>query len=326
MSHKTHFVLVFPLAALGLIAMMGCRGDQQGAARGFSGDALQPEPHGSNTHPGWSPDGASIAFISNRDGVREGREINFEVYRAEADGSGERRLTRNQDFDADLAWSPDGTTILFKSYQDQNDEIYLVDASGGNLRNLTNSEASDGGGTWSPDGSTIVFHSDRGSEGQSRFYLMDVDGSNVRALPTDPGLGHSANWSPDGRQITFVSSRDGNAEIYVMDADGSNVRRITNDPRENGYPRWSPDGLTIAHTVGSFETDRWAVVLSDADGSNVREIVHDTDSGNVAWSPDGRRLIFGRYSRYGDGGGEESQLFITDLQTREEARLLVATP
>lgn len=326
MNHRTQPILVFVLVSLGLITMPGCRGDHQSAAGESSGDELRQKPQGSNTHPDWSPDGAIIAFISNRDGVREGRDINFEVYRAEVDGSEERRLTWNQDFDADLAWSPDGTTILFKSYQDQNDEIYLVGATGGTPSNLTNSEASDGGGTWSPDGSTILFHSDRGSQGQTRFYLMDVDGTNVRTLPKDPGPGHSANWSPDGRQIAFVSSRDGNAEVYVMDSDGSNVRRITSDSRENGYPRWSPDGLTIAHTVGSFETDRWVVVLSDVDGSNLREIVHDTDSGNVAWSPDGMRLVFGRYSRYGDSGGEESQLFIIDLQTGEETRLVGRTP
>lgn len=318
--HIRQPVAVFALVVLAWPGMGGCRGDRQPAARESPGDARQPV--GSNTHPDWSRDGARIAFISNRDGVREGRPVNFEVYRVEVDGSDERRLTRNQDFDADLAWSPDGTSILLKSYRDQNDELYLMGADGQDARNLTNSEASDGGGTWSPDGTTILFQSDRGSEGLSRFYLMNVDGSDVRRLPVDPGPGHSAHWSPAGDRIAFVSSRDGNAEVYVMDADGSDVRRITDDPRENGYPRWSPDGLTIAHTAGSFETDRWVVMLSDADGGNMREVVRETDSGNVAWSPDGRRLMFGRYSRYGDSGGEESQLFIIDLATREETRLL----
>jgi len=207
---------------------------------------------------------------------------------------------------------------MFKSYRDGNDEIYVMDADGGNPTNLTRSDASDGGGTWSPDGATILFQSNRGEAGEHRFHLMNADGSNVRTLPIDPGPGHSAAWSPDGLRIAFVSSRDGNAEIYVMEADGSNVRRLTDDPRENGYPRWSPDGLTIAHTAGSFETDQWVVILCDADGGNSRQVVGDTDSGNVAWSPDGSRLLFGRYARYGDDGGEESRLFIVDLASGAE--------
>jgi TolB protein len=304
-------VVVAVLLVVGA-AMTGCLDE------GASDDESLPEaPTGSNTHPAWSPDGTRIAFISNTEGVRSGRPINFEVYLALPDGSDERRLTVNNEFESDLAWSPDGEKILFKSFRDGNDEVYVMDADGGNQKNLTNDPGSDGGGTWSPDGSTILFQSDRAADGTGTFFLMNADGSDVRAFPGDPGAGHSARWSPDGERIAFVSDRDGNGEIYVMDSDGSNLRRITDDPLENGYPRWSPDGSGIAYTIGSFDTDRWAIVASDADGGNPREVVGNADSGNVAWSPDGTRLIFGRYRRYGDSGGEESRLHIVDLETGE---------
>jgi TolB protein len=272
----------------------------------------QPAPPGSATHPSWSRDGRTIAFISNREGVRAGQPVNFEVYVAAIDGSDVQRLTTNEQFEADLAWSPDGARLLVKSSRDGNDEVYLLDPSGATQRNLTNSAASDGGPSWSPDGQWIVFHSDRHG-GENRLYLMAADGSNVRTFPHDPGPGHSPQWSPDGSAIAFVSGRDGNAEIYVMNPDGSNVRRLTNDPRENSYPRWSPDGMTLAHTAGSFDTDRWSVVISDPDGRHSRVLVEDSDSGNASWSPDGTRLFFGRYRVRGDGGGDESELHVLSL-------------
>jgi TolB protein len=298
----------------------GCASsNEQRQQEGSSANGSREAARGSDTHPDWSPDGARVAFISNREGVRVGRAINFEVYRIAADGSGETRLTTNQEFEADVAWSPDGSVLVFKSFRDGNDEIYAMDAEGGEQRNLTNSPASDGGPSWSPDGATIVFHSDRGDPGGegpvTKLYLMNAEGSNVRAFTGDPGPGHSPHWSPDGRRIAFASARDGNAEIYVMDRGGSNVRRLTSDPRENGYPRWSPDGNTIAHSAGSFETDRWVVMLMDADGGNPRQVIDDADSGNVAWSPDGTRLLFGRYLRYGDDGGEESRLHVLDVNS-----------
>lgn len=326
MIDKTLSVVLSALLFISTLTMAGCRGEDPGTGVEPSVNDSQGEPLGSDTHPDWSSDGASIAFISNRESMLAGKAINFEVYRAAADGSGERRLTSNQEFEADVAWSPDGTKLLFKSKRDGNDEVYVMNSDGGNQRNLTNSPASDGGAIWSPDGSTILFHSDRGGDGEDRFYIMNADGSNARTLPIDPGPGHSPDWSPDGFRIAFHSNRDGNVEVYVMNADGSNVHRITTDPLVNAYPKWSPDGRMIAHTVGSFETDKWAVFLSDADGGNLRQIINGTDSGNIAWSPDGKRLLFGRYKKYGKDGGEESRLFIFDLESRSETRILQKRP
>lgn len=287
------------------------------ACRGESAPAVSTL--GSDTHPAWSPDGQTIAFISNRDGVAEERPVNFEIYLAAPDGSAERRLTFNQDFDADLAWSPDGSRLLFKSFQDGNDEVYVVDAAGGAPQNLTHSSAADGGAIWAPDGSAILFVSDR-EAGEDRFYLMDVDGTNVRPLP-GAGVGHSPAWSPDGRKIAFVSARDGNAEIYVMEADGSNVRRVTDDPLENGYPRWSTNGSALVHTAGSFETDRWSLVFTDVESLESRVLVDDVDSGNAAWAPTGDKLVFGRYQIRGDGGGDDSRLYVVELATGTETQV-----
>ena len=85
---------------------------------------------GSSTHPAMSPDGVRLAFMSNAEGVRAGLPINFEIYVAESDGRDPIRLTENQEFDADIAWSPDGSQIVFKSFRDQNDEIYVMNADG----------------------------------------------------------------------------------------------------------------------------------------------------------------------------------------------------
>ncbi|TLY50518.1 MAG: hypothetical protein E6K55_11530, partial [Gemmatimonadetes bacterium] len=46
----------------------------------------------------WSPTGARLAFVSNRDG-------NFEIYVMKPDGSLQTRVTTNAAFDADPAWA-----------------------------------------------------------------------------------------------------------------------------------------------------------------------------------------------------------------------------
>lgn len=68
---------------------------------------------GSNNFVGdWSPDGTQIVFQSSRDG-------NFEIYKMNADGSGEVNLTDNPapgaNRDTFPAWSPDGTRVAFQT-------------------------------------------------------------------------------------------------------------------------------------------------------------------------------------------------------------------
>ena len=74
--------------------------------------------------PAFSPDGKKIAFASFRDG-------NFNIYKMNADGSSQKRLTKNAATDTSPTWSPDGKKIAFVSRRDGIDEIYRMNAKDG---------------------------------------------------------------------------------------------------------------------------------------------------------------------------------------------------
>ena len=148
-----------------------------------------------------------------------------------ADGSGQRRLTRNTVRDSNPVWSPDGRRIAFES----NWQINVMNADGSGQRRLTRNGARNFAPAWSPDGQKIAFErrlgrkkygpcSGCGRASTFEVHVMNADGSGQQRLTTQ---GAQPGWSPDGQKIAFMSERDGNAEIYIMNADGSQQRNLT---------------------------------------------------------------------------------------------------
>jgi Tol biopolymer transport system component len=261
---------------------------------------------GSATHPAVSPDGTTLAFMSNLVGVETGVPVNFEIYLSEEHGTKITRLTENDAFDADIAWAPDGQRIAYKSYQDGNDEIYVVGRDGSGRRNLTTDPSSDFQPHWSPDGGQIVFSSDR--SGSAGLFILDRESRQVEVLLDSEASESSPQWSPDGSRVAFVADYDGQDNIYVLEVVGADIKQLTSSDKSDWSPRWSPDGTRLMYISGSFDDDHWDLYSIEADGSEDRVlVVEGVDSGNPAWHPLMERIYFGRYV---DG---ESRLFTAGL-------------
>jgi Tol biopolymer transport system component len=106
--------------------------------------------------PIWSPRGDVIAFIR-----RIGHSFN--VFTIHPDGTGLKQLTDTRGNDAHLAWSPDGSRLLFTSsrmgfkdealitgYPQPYGEIFVMNADGTHIEQLTDNQWEDGGPAWQP--------------------------------------------------------------------------------------------------------------------------------------------------------------------------------
>jgi len=183
--------------------------------------------------PAWAPDGRRLAFSLTVRGT-------FEIFAVNADGTGLKRLTRNDVNDLDPAWSPDGRTILFgrsvSEFVDGAYFLYSMNANGAQQRRLLRFRS--GEPAWSPDGSKIAFAS--AISGNPAVYVANADGSGARRLTLGSSQDYGPTWSPDGRRLAFQGDRDGNFDLYTMNADGSDQRRLTRSPRWEFDPSWQP--------------------------------------------------------------------------------------
>lgn len=85
---------------------------------------------------------------------------------------------------------------------------------------------------------------------------------------------------------------DQGGDTYVANPDGSARTKLTSSPGADVRPTWSPDGTAIAYASRSLDLS-WAVIVMGADGRRPVVVADDfLDLGDIAWSPDSRRLAF----------------------------------
>ncbi|HKF45230.1 MAG TPA: protein kinase [Thermoanaerobaculia bacterium] len=227
---------------------------------------------GSDFSPAASPDGRTIAFASERDGLRR-------IWLKQLSGGNEVALTSGPDDDP--RFSPDGSSILFSRSEGSGTTLYRVPMLGGEPRRLAE-DASDG--DWSPDGRRIAFvrkSVKRGVLGSS-VLVADADGSGAREIARIEG--HAlrwARWSPDGRTIALVDNGLASASrpVLLVDAETGKTRQVAASGRGAAIAAgWSGDGKEPVYTV-AVRGSETRLVRRDGPGADRTLLWIPADSG-----------------------------------------------
>jgi Tol biopolymer transport system component len=138
--------------------------------------------------------GQSVAYVSYPDGI---------LWRANRDGSDRVQLTSLPLQPCSVAWSPDGSQIVFMAPSPQGWRAWIVPSRGGSpQRLLPEDSGQETDPSWSPDGHKIIFATNVfGSSSQgSSIRILDLASHQISTLPGSDGK-FSPRWSPDGQSI-----------------------------------------------------------------------------------------------------------------------------
>jgi Tol biopolymer transport system component len=203
------------------------RGRQSGALRRLT------NKRGYDAEASFSPDGQWIVFSSTRDAYdrelspAERKQLDTdpsyfgEIYimRADADGTGPRRLTSVRGYDGGPFFSPDGKRIIWRRFDEAGliADIWTMNLDGTDQRQLTNFKAMSWAPYIHPSGQYVIFASNKLGFENFELFLVDIDGRKepVRVTHTD-GFDGLPVPSPDGRQLAWTSNRGGGREGQIF--------------------------------------------------------------------------------------------------------------
>ena len=150
---------------------------------------------GSASSPSFSPDGRTLAFVTNLGGLPQ-------VWTVDAAGGYPQLVTAFDDPVGFVEWSPAGEWLAFTLAPGggMNEQVYLVRPDGTGLKRLT-----DGGketnrlGPWADDGATLAIGSNKRDGAAIDAYVYDVAAGTSRLAAENRGIGGFDDLSRDGK-------------------------------------------------------------------------------------------------------------------------------
>jgi dipeptidyl aminopeptidase/acylaminoacyl peptidase len=251
--------------------------------------------------PRWSPDGSSIAFVSQKDD-QDG------LWVLKLDKPDPPRFIapiQSTNFFVTYAgdtfsWSPDSRRIAYVSAKPDIAEPTPPPTSS---RRAHDGRAND------PRVIDRLQYKSRTSfsdNQRTHVWLVDVERPLPQQLTSGPFYDHAVSFSPRGDEIAFLSNHESdpdannNSDIFAVDLSGQ-FRQITQTKGCEYDPAWSPDGKLIAYTatkrdvttIDSVAEDAHVWVINAAGGAG-RELTAEQDrrARDPHWSPDGRSILY----------------------------------
>ncbi|GIW88362.1 MAG: peptidase S9 [Isosphaeraceae bacterium] len=269
------------------------------STRGGEPKRLTTTP-GTNTHPRWSPDGRTLAFVSNRSGSNQ-------IWLLPIDGGEPRPLTRLPIDVSGPIWSPQGDRLAFTA------EVYPNTTPEETAeRDKQKAESQSKARTY--DG-LMIRHWMSWDEGKrSHLFVCDAQTGEARDLiphwtanvpPAPFGGSSDYAFNGDGTQIAFTSeplenaAASTNTDLWLVSTEGGEPLNLTADnPAADAQPAFSADGRLLAwlrQQRPGFEADQWVLVFRPAADHTSRPVAVsqglDRPISSFRWDPTKPHLV-----------------------------------
>jgi len=243
----------------------------------------------------WSPDGKTVAFVSNLSGRNN-------LWLVPSEGGWPMQLTVSDQRQSSPTWSPDGKWIAYMSDYDGDEQwdIFLVSPKTGQVVNLTNTrEIAEESPAWSPDGRYLAYIVKPKTSSVFEIDVYDTVLRDVKHLTTGTApdrMNFEPIWSADGKFIVYTQaqSKGTDSNIFLADVASAQSTLLTPHDGEHTYSAddVAPNGKNILITSNAGDGyDN--VGLLDIASKKIRWLTQDKwEISGRSFSADGKSLTY----------------------------------
>jgi eukaryotic-like serine/threonine-protein kinase len=218
---------------------------------------------GIQAYPAFSPDGRSVAYAGEVEGV-------LQIFVRSLDAPAAVQVTHSPAHCRRPFWSTDGRRVFYVS-EEGGDSLWVVGAAGGEPQRLVENVSA---GALSPDGATLALLR-RAPERRDAYALWLASPPDAQPAPyLEPPFDQLAFWrgylgfSPDGATLgVWVGLWDFRSELWLVPVAGGGaprrvLDRFSDDPSPSPFS-WLPDGRRLVAALGERSANARRLWLAD---------------------------------------------------------------
>ena len=239
----------------------------------------------SESSPRWSPDGKTLAFLSDRE---EGEQI----YLMPSGGGEALKLTSGKNAVQSFKWSRRGNEIAFMALEPRTDEqdkkqragddervmdsippsrVWTVDVTSKAVKQITKGSWAVRDFDWMPDGKRLVATAtDRPYDehpGVEKIYTVMMDDGSFHAILSPKGPFRGVQVSPDGKSFFYIGSPEdgpGAHDLFLYSFESKSAKNLTGPLKDRPVTQveWMNNSeIAVLFSTG-FHTELDAVNVS----------------------------------------------------------------